>query len=79
MKVRERLDIQVVDKAAAVVAVVPVKADTDSNGKYSDGELNALTKEQILNLAESLNYEMTKTKADTKEEIVAEFKTKAGE
>lgn len=79
MKVRERLDIQVVDKAAAVVAVVPVKADTDSNGKYSDDELNALTKEQILNLAESLNYEMTKTKADTKEEIVAEFKTKAGQ
>ena len=79
MKVRERLDIQVVDKAAAVVAVVPVKADTDSNGKYSDDELNALTKEQILNLAESLNYEMTKTKADTKEEIVAEFKSKAGQ
>ena len=79
MKVRERLDIQVVDKAAAVVAVVPVKADTDSNGKYSDDELNALTKEQILNLAESLGYEMTKTKADTKEEIVAEFKTKAGQ
>ena len=79
MKVRERLDIQVVDKAAAVVAVVPVKADTDGNGKYSDDELNALTKEQILNLAESLDYEMTKTKADTKEEIIAEFKTKAGQ
>ena len=79
MKVRERLDIQVVDKAAAVVAVVTVKTDTDGNGKYSDEELNALTKEQILNLAESLGYEMTKTKTDTKEEIISEFKTKAGQ
>lgn len=79
MKVRERLDIQVVDKAAAVVAVVTVKTDTDGNGKYSDEELNALTKEQILSLAESLGYEMTKTKTDTKEEIISEFKTKAGQ
>lgn len=79
IKVRERLDIQVVDKEAAVVAVIPVKVDADGNGKYSDEELKALTKEQILGLAESLNYEMTKTKADTKEEIIAEFKSKAGQ
>lgn len=79
LKVRERLDIQVIDKAAAVVAIVPVKVDSDNNGKYSDVELKALTKEQILGLAESLGYDMTKTKADTKEEIIAEFKTKAGE
>ena len=79
LKVRERLDIQVIDKAAAVVAIVPVKVDSDNNGKYSDEELKAFTKEQILDLAESLGYDMTKTKADTKEEIIAEFKTKAGE
>lgn len=79
IKVRERLDIKVVDKAAAVVAIVPVKVDADGNGKYSDEELKALTKEQILGLAESLNYEMTKTKSDTKEEIIAEFKSKAGQ
>ena len=79
LKVRERLDIQVIDKAAAVVAVVPVKVDADNSGTYSDDELKALTKEQILDLAESLGYDMTKTKADTKEEIIEEFKTKAGE
>lgn len=40
---------------------------------YTESELNAMTKAQILELAESIGYTMTTTASNTKEEIIAEF------
>lgn len=40
---------------------------------YTEEELNAMTKAAILELAASLEYEMTSTDANTKAEIIAEF------
>ena len=76
IKVRERLDCQAVDEDAIIMGEVTVKLDTDGNGKYSKEELEAMTVEQIKAVAESLSYEITKTKKD---EIITEFLTAQGE
>ena len=52
-------------------------ADTDNNGRYSESELNALTKAQIAELAAGLGYEGITTSA-TKAEMIAAFLTAQG-
>ena len=45
-------------------------ADSDSDGEYSEVELNALTKAQLLNLAKELDIEGV-SNANLKAEIIA--------
>lgn len=87
IKVRERLDIQTVDADAVVMGLATVSTtgtdlngdgvpdDINGDGEYNEKELNKLTKAQILALAKTKSYTMTKTKEDTKEDIIAEFLT----
>nr|DAI54019.1 MAG TPA: HeH/LEM domain [Caudoviricetes sp.] len=48
----------------------PEVADSDSDGKYSESELRALTVQQLKDLAKQKGWELTKTKKD---EIIAEI------
>lgn len=73
IKVRERLDIQSVDEEAIIMAEHLIVTDSDGNGTYTDAELEAMTKEQILATGTKLGYKMTTTKANTKDEIKADF------
>lgn len=73
IKVRERLDIQSVDEEAIIMAEHLIVTDSDGNGTYTDAELEAMTKEQILATGTQLGYKMTATKANTKDEIKADF------
>ena len=73
IKVRERLDIQSVDEEAIIMAEHLIVTDSDGNGTYTDAELEAMTKEQILGSGTQLGYKMTTTKANTKDEIKADF------
>lgn len=73
IKVRERLDIQSVDEEAIIMAEHLIVTDSDGNGTYTDAELEAMTKEQILATGTQLGYKMTTTKANTKDEIKADF------
>ena len=73
IKVRERLDIQSVDEEAIIMAEHLIVTDSDGNGTYTDAELEAMTKEQILATGTQLGYKMTTTKANTKNEIKADF------
>lgn len=73
IKVRERLDIQSVDEEAIIMAEHLIVTDSDGNGTYTDAELEAMTKEQILATGTQLGYKMTTTKANTKGEIKADF------
>lgn len=73
IKVRERLDIQSVDEEAIIMAEHLIVTDSDGNGTYTDAELEAMTKEQILATGTQLGYKMTTTKANTKAEIEADF------
>lgn len=73
IKVRERLDIQSVDEEAIIMAEHLIVTDSDGNGTYTDAELEAMTKEQILTTGTQLGYKMTTTKANTKDEIKADF------
>lgn len=73
IKVRERLDIQSVDEEAIIMAEHLIVTDSDGNGTYTDAELEAMTKEQILATGTQLGYKMTTTKANTKGEIEADF------
>lgn len=73
IKVRERLDIQSVDEEAIIMAEHLIVTDSDGNGSYTDAELEAMTKEQILATGTQLGYTMTTTKANTKDEIKADF------
>lgn len=87
IKVRERLDIQTVDADAVVMGLATVSTTgTDLNGdgvpdyingdgEYNEKELNKLTKAEILALAKTKSYTMTKTEQDTKADIIAEFLT----
>lgn len=87
IKVRERLDIQTVDADAVVMGLVTVSTtgtdlngdgvpdDINGDGKYNEKELNKLTKAEILELAKTKSYTMTKTEGDTKADIIAEFLT----
>lgn len=73
IKVRERLDIQSVDEEAIIMAEHLIVTGSDGNGTYTDAELEAMTKEQILATGTQLGYKMTTTKANTKDEIKADF------
>lgn len=87
IKVRERLDIQTVDADAVVMGLATVSTtgtdlngdgvpdDINGDGEYNEKELNKLTKAEILALAKTKSYTMTKTEKDTKEDIIAEFLT----
>ena len=87
IKVRERLDIQTVDADAVVMGLAEVSTtgadingdgvpdDINGDGKYNEKELQKLTKAEILALAKSKSYTMTKTEEDTKANIIAEFLT----
>lgn len=73
IKVRERLDIKAVDDEAIIMAEHLIVTDTDNSGKYSQDELEAMTKAQIFEVATQLGYTMTTTDTNKKEEIVADF------
>lgn len=87
IKVRERLDIQTVDADAVVMGLATVSTtgtdlngdgvpdDINGDGKYNEKELNKLTKAEILELAKTKSYTMTKTEQDNKADIIAEFLT----
>lgn len=87
IKVRERLDIQTVDADAVVMGLATVSTtgtdlngdgvpdDINGDGEYNEKELNKLTKAEILALAKTKSYTMTKTEKDTKADIIAEFLT----
>lgn len=87
IKVRERLDIQTVDTDAVVMGLATVSTtgtdlngdgvpdDINGDGEYNEKELNKLTKAEILALAKTKSYTMTKTEEDTKADIIAEFLT----
>ena len=87
IKVRERLDIQTVDADAVVMGLATVSTtgtdlngdgvpdDINGDGKYNEKELNKLAKAEILELAKTKSYTMTKTEQDTKADIIAEFLT----
>lgn len=87
IKVRERLDIQTVDADAVVMGLAEVSTtgadingdgvpdDINGDGKYNEKELQKLTKAEILALAKSKSYTMTKKEEDTKADIIAEFLT----
>jgi phage major capsid protein, HK97 family len=76
IKVRERLDIKAVDTEAIVMAEHLIVTDTDNNGKYSQAELEAMTKDQILELATQLGYTLAVTSANKKDEIITDFLAK---
>ncbi len=85
IKVRERLDIQAVDPDAIIMGMVDiglsagdsnndgVKDDINGDGEYSEAELNKLSRENIIKLAQEKGYTMTKTTEDSKPEVVADF------
>lgn len=85
IKVRERLDIQAVDKDAIIMGLADVglstgdsnndgiKDDRNGDGMYSEAELNKLSRENILTLAKEKGYTMTKTAKDPKAEVIEEF------
>lgn len=78
IKVRERLDIQSVDEEAIIMAEHLIVTDSDGNGKYTQEELEAMTKAEILAAATQIGYTMTTTEANTKAEIVADFLAQQG-
>ena len=85
IKVRERLDIQTVDADAVVMGLSTVATtgtdvngdgvadDLNGDGEYNEAELNKLSRENIIALATEKGYVMTKTAADPKAEVVADF------
>lgn len=85
IKVRERLDIQTVDADAVVMGLATVATtgtdvngdgvadDINGDGEYNEAELNKLSRENIIALATEKGYVMTKTAADPKAEVVADF------
>ena len=81
IKVRERLDIQSVDEEAIIMAEHVITSSSgatttgldDESITYTESQLNAMTKANILTLSTQLGYTMTTTEANTKDEIVADF------
>ena len=85
IKVRERLDIQTVDADAVVMGLATVATtgtdvngdgvadDLNGDGEYNEAELNKLSRENIIALATEKGYVMTKTAADPKAQVVADF------
>lgn len=87
IKVRERLDIQTMDPDAIIMGLADiglstgdsnndgVKDDINGDGEYSEAELNKLSRENIIKLAEENGYTMTKTAEDKKAEVIEDFLT----
>lgn len=81
IKVRERLDIKSVDEEAIIMAEHLItssggssdKQEQDTKKTYTQAEIEAMTKANILALGTQLGYTMTTTEASTKEQIVADF------
>ncbi len=79
IKVRERLDIKSVDEEAIIMAecFVPDSGGGQAAAKvkkgYTQAEIEAMTKANILALGTQFGYNMTTTEANTKEQIVADF------
>lgn len=76
IKVRERLDIKAVDTEAIVMAEHLIKTDSNSDGTYSQAELEAMTKAQILETATKIGYTLTKDATNTKADIITDFLAK---
>lgn len=77
IKVRERLDIQSVDEEAIVMAEYLIETSggdkQETKKTYTQAEIEAMTKAEILALGAGLGYTMTTTDASTKEQIVTDF------
>lgn len=81
IKVRERLDIQSVDEEAVIMAehfiasggVSATSLEPEGTVTYTQAQVEAMTKANILALGARLGYTMTATEASTKEQIVADF------
>ena len=54
------------------------ESSSGGNSKYTESQLNAMTKADILALAQSLGYSMTTTDSDTKANIIADFLDQQG-
>lgn len=54
------------------------QGNSGGNTVYTADQLNAMTKAEILALAESLGYSMTTTSSNTKDEIIADFLAQQG-
>lgn len=70
IKVRERLDCEIVDDMAVFKAEIPADQISEPTKKYRKSELEAMTTEEIKQLATTKSYTITKTKKD---EIISEF------
>lgn len=87
IKVRERLDIQSVDKEAIVMAEHTITTtvtegfasktamNTESTKQYTEAQLNAMNKADILALSTQFGYVMTTTESNTKADIITDFLT----
>lgn len=73
IKVRERLDCQIVDDTAIVKAEVPKEAISEPVKKYRKSELEGMTVEEIKELATTLKY--TTVTGSKKEEVMQQFLT----
>lgn len=78
IKVRERLDIVSVDEEAVIMAEHLIgssggSSDEPEKKTYTQSEIEAMTKANILALGTRLGYTMTTTEASTKDQIVADF------
>ena len=67
---RERLDCEIVDDMAVFKAEIPADQILEPTKKYRKSELEAMTAEEIKQLATTKSYTITKTKKD---EIISEF------
>lgn len=70
IKVRERLDCQIIDDSAVVKAEIPATAISEPARKYRRSQLEALSIEEIKKIATEKSYSITK---ETKAEIIEEF------
>ena len=70
IKVRERLDCQIIDDCAVVKAEIPTTEISELARKYRRSQLEALSIEEIKKIATEKSYSITK---ETKEEIIEEF------
>lgn len=87
IKVRERLDIQSVDEEAIIMAehtITTVSATSYESSmpvadqgvkQYTESQLNAMNKADILELSTQFGYTMTTAESNTKTEIVTDFLT----
>lgn len=70
IKVRERLDCQIIDDCAVVKAEIPTTEISEPAKKYRRSQLEALSIEEIKKIATEKSYSITK---ETKAEIIEEF------